>query len=98
MSGVQFDEFLHTATGNSPYGHQCPLAYGDDARSDKLKTLAAGRECRWRLITIPTGLRKSAAIAPAWLWNRFRSAIQKSELNRRLFRCLLARLLTEGGC
>jgi CRISPR-associated endonuclease/helicase Cas3 len=95
VNGLRFDEFFQTATGSSPYGYQCRLACGDDARSDKPKTLEAGCECRSRLVNIPTGLGKTAAVVLAWLWNRVAPQIEnrKSETARgscprRLVYCL----------
>lgn len=45
-----FDEFFHRATGNAPYAYQRRLA-GD----------TSGRSCESQLISIPTGLGKTAA-------------------------------------
>lgn len=60
-----FETFFRTATategnpdGNAPY-YQSRLA-GDDK----------GTACPSRLISIPTGLGKTAAVVLAWLWNR----------------------------
>lgn len=102
MNRPQFDEFFQAATGNSPYGYQCRLACGDDARSDKPESLTGGRECCSQLINIPTGLGKTAAVVLAWLWNRVSPQIEnrKSEIvsgscPRRLVYCLPMRTLAE---
>jgi len=44
-----------------PYGYQCRLACGEDARAEDPATLEAGTECASRLIDVPTGLGKTAA-------------------------------------
>jgi CRISPR-associated endonuclease/helicase Cas3 len=93
MSRLPFDDFFHTATGNSPYGYQCRLACGPDAEPDKPYTLLDGTTCRSQLINVPTGLGKTAAVVLAWLWNR--AHLQKSEWPRRLAYCLPMRTLVE---
>jgi CRISPR-associated endonuclease/helicase Cas3 len=50
-----FDAFFHAATGNKPYDYQRRLAGGD-----------AGRACESQLISIPTGLGKTAAVMLTW--------------------------------
>ena len=50
---LTFDAFFRAATGNVPYGYQSRLAGGE--ASD------AGHVCRSQLISIPTGLGKTAA-------------------------------------
>lgn len=65
-----------------PYAYQCRLACGeppeaanadldnpDEATRDWLSRPDPGG-CRSRLIDIPTGLGKTAAVVLAWLWNR----------------------------
>ena len=102
MNRPQFDEFFQTATGNSPYGYQCRLACGDDARSEKPESLTGGCECRSQLINIPTGLGKTAAVVLAWLWNRVVSSLNpkpssttSSQWPHRLVYCLPMRTLVE---
>jgi hypothetical protein len=58
-----FDDFFQTATRDAahPDGHQ-PFDYQ--------RRLACDPECKSRLIDIPTGLGKTAAVVLAWLWNR----------------------------
>src|SRR5439155_23515597 len=58
--------------------------------------------CRSRLINIPTGLGKTAAVVLAWLWNRLFSSrysqpttINSSQWPRRLVYCLPMRTLVE---
>lgn len=71
MNPPSFDKFFQKATGaTAPYGYQCRLACGDAADPDRPETLQAGTECPSRLINIPTGLGKTAAVVLAWLWNR----------------------------
>lgn len=54
-------EFFAYAYGDGrlPYSYQTDLASGD-----------TGQPCASRLIDIPTGLGKTAAVVLAWLWNR----------------------------
>lgn len=99
---MTFADFFQAATGNAPYGYQCRLACADDARSDKPTTLAAGCECRSRLINIPTGLGKTATVVLAWLWNRVvpfldsqASLTSSAQWPRRLIYCLPMRALVE---
>lgn len=74
-----FDDFFKAATGHSPYGWQ--LRLGEDP------------ECQSRLIDIPTGLGKTAAVVLAWLWNRVHH--QNPNWPRRLVYCLPMRTLVE---
>lgn len=51
-----FKTFFSTATGKpEPYAYQSRLAESP---------------CESRLISVPTGLGKTAAVVLAWLWNR----------------------------
>lgn len=102
MNRPQFNKFFQAATSNSPYAYQCRLACGDEARADKPETLTVGCDCRSRLINIPTGLGKTAAVVLAWLWNRVASSlnsqpstINRSQWPRRLVYCLPMRTLVE---
>jgi len=56
------------ATGHSPYPYQIRLACGQCGPENDW--LASGTPCQSRLIDIPTGLGKTAAVVMAWLWNR----------------------------
>jgi len=75
MSRLPYDEFFQTATGNLPYDYQRRLACGE--RNGRLEA-----ECNSRLINIPTGLGKTAAVVLAWLWNRVQ--LQNPKWPRRL--------------
>ena len=88
---MSFADFFQAATGNLPYDYQSRLAEGD-----------SGTECKSRLINIPTGLGKTAAVVLAWLWNRLRlalnsqpSTINSSPWQRRLVYCLPMRIFVE---
>lgn len=83
---MSFSEFFQTATGNQPYPYQSRLATGDPASS-------TGAPCQSRLLDIPTGLGKTAAVTLAWLWNRV--ALQRPDWPRRLVYCLPMRTLVE---
>lgn len=90
---MSFAEFFRTATGNQPYAYQCRLACGDNADPSRPATLSAGTDCASRLISIPTGLGKTAGVVLAWLWNRV--ALGKEDWPRRLVYCLPMRTLVE---
>jgi CRISPR-associated endonuclease/helicase Cas3 len=88
-----FDAFFKKATateqnrdGNAPYDYQRRLA-GD----------TEGRPCDSQLISIPTGLGKTAAVVLAWLWNRVAhpDAPHRETWPRRLVICLPMRTLVE---
>lgn len=86
MSRLSFDTFFQTATGNSPYDYQSRLAEGD-----------TGRFCESQLVSIPTGLGKTAAVVLAWLWNRVAhpDVTHRAKWPRRLVYCLPMRTLVE---
>jgi len=96
-----FDGFFKAATGNdrvpggsTPYDYQRRLACGE-ASPD---TDEAGTPCRSQLISIPTGLGKTAAVVLAWAWNRLRrNSLQQTgpDWPRRLVYCLPMRTLVE---
>jgi len=100
MNPPLFDAFFEKATGNTPYDYQRRLACGEQGDE---KWLSGGTNCNSRLINIPTGLGKTAAVVLAWLWNRIGVQIQnpKSEIQnqeewpRRLVYCLPMRTLVE---
>lgn len=58
-----FDEFFRHATGNAPYAYQRRLAGVPPASeiSDLRSQMPRGAPCRSQLISIPTGLGKTAA-------------------------------------
>jgi CRISPR-associated endonuclease/helicase Cas3 len=83
---IRVDEFFKAATGyaQGPFHYQRCLAGGD-----------TGGACQSRLINIPTGLGKTAAIVLAWLWNRLQSQNGEGKMEngkgtwpRRLVYCL----------
>jgi CRISPR-associated endonuclease/helicase Cas3 len=77
-----FSNFFKAATDHEPFAFQTRLAGGD---SDTV--------CNSRLINIPTGLGKTAAVVLAWLWNRVQ--FPDSKWPRRLVYCLPMRTLVE---
>lgn len=78
---MDFHSFFTQATGHGPYRYQEELA------GVRVTT------CRSKLIDIPTGLGKTAAVVLAWLWNRV--VLQRSDWPRRLVYCLPMRTLVE---
>jgi len=93
-----YDAFFHAATGGkSPYAYQRRLACGPDAKADEPKTLTSATACASQLISIPTGLGKTAAVVLAWLWNRVAhpDAAHRDTWPRRLVYCLPMRTLVE---
>lgn len=58
MSSTDFEKFFELATGitTGPFDYQ--------------RRLAEDPECKSRLIKVPTGCGKTAAVVLAWLWNR----------------------------
>lgn len=95
-----FDTVFQSATataenpqGNMPYHYQRRLACGERGDRSDAEWLASGTECTSRLINIPTGLGKTAAVVLAWLWNRV--ALQNPAWPRRLVYCLPMRTLVE---
>ncbi len=84
---MTYDSLFQTATGNAePYAYQRRLA-GD----------TEGQACASQLISIPTGLGKTAAVVLAWLWNRVahHDAPHRATWPRRLVYCLPMRTLVE---
>jgi len=83
-----FDELFIQATGNSPYPYQKRLALAPRLPS---------------LLSIPTGLGKTAAVVLSWVWRRrFGNGIAgadpevvKQSTPRRLVYCLPMRVLVE---
>ncbi|MEX2579287.1 MAG: CRISPR-associated endonuclease Cas3'' [Verrucomicrobiales bacterium] len=91
---LRYDDFFAAAFPDDrrPYGYQCRLACGPEAKAEEPGTLGAGTACESRLIDIPTGLGKTAAVVLAWLWNRQQAG---STWPRRLVYCLPMRTLVE---
>lgn len=94
---MTFDAFFEATTGKKPYDYQCRHACGPDAISSERATLRSGVACESRLINIPTGLGKTAAVVLAWLWNRVvhPDAAHRITWPRRLVYCLPMRTLVE---
>ncbi|MDI1250923.1 MAG: CRISPR-associated endonuclease Cas3'' [Lacunisphaera sp.] len=92
---ANFSPFFRAATSNTPYDYQCRLACGEPSRTAGGDT---GRPCESQLISIPTGLGKTAAVVLAWLWNRIH--LKRDDWPRRLVICLPMRTLVEQteGC
>ena len=80
MPTSDFSGFFSTAYGSArqPYDYQVRLA---------------DLPCESRLITVPTGLGKTAAVVLAWLFNRV--AKNDAKWPRRLIYCLPMRTLVE---
>ena len=77
---MTYAQFFTTATGgNQPYDYQ--------------RRLAEDSACQSRLIEIPTGCGKTAAVVLAWLWNRVER--KDSVWPWRLVFCLPMRTLVE---
>lgn len=98
MSDLDFGDVFRGATGMpSPYAYQCRLACGDNADPQQPKTLRSGSNCESKLINVPTGLGKTAAVVLAWLWNRVLTPDEthRNKWPRRLVYCLPMRTLVE---
>jgi len=70
---MNFAEFFSAATGiaNGPFDYQRRLACGERPQGERDDDwLSHGTNCESKLINIPTGLGKTAAVVLAWLWNR----------------------------
>ncbi len=81
---TSFDPFFRQATGQAvPFDYQRSLAEED--------------VCRSRLVDVPTGCGKTAAVVLAWLWNRVAhpDAAHRARWPRRLVYCLPMRTLVE---
>lgn len=77
-ASADYPSFFKAAMGNPPYDYQSRLA---------------GLPCESRLISVPTGLGKTAAVILAWLWQRVASG--DANWPRRLVYCLPMRTLVE---
>ena len=75
---MDFPSYFKKGTGHQPYAYQQALAEA---------------ACDSRLISIPTGMGKTAAVTHAWLSNRVH--LGKSNYPRRLVYCLPMRTLVE---
>jgi CRISPR-associated endonuclease/helicase Cas3 len=72
-----FSGFFTQATSNQPYPYQCRLA---------------NEPVQSRLIRVPTGFGKTAAVILGWLWRR---KVDPANTPRRLVYCLPMRVLVE---
>jgi CRISPR-associated endonuclease/helicase Cas3 len=90
-----FNTFFSAAfeDGRQPYDYQKRLACGERREGEpEAEWLSHGATCQSRLISVPTGLGKTAAVVLAWLWNRQQS---NPTWPRRLVYCLPMRSLVE---
>jgi CRISPR-associated endonuclease/helicase Cas3 len=92
---MSFSDFFRAAAGNDndPYDYQRRLACGERGSRAENEWLSGGTDCTSRLISIPTGLGKTAAVTLAWLWNRV--VLGNESWPRRLVYCLPMRTLVE---
>ena len=97
MSELNFGQVFKAATEFEPFGYQCRLACGDGADPKNVESLRNGAACESKLISIPTGLGKTAAVILAWLWNRLLIPDEENPQPwpRRLVYCLPMRTLVE---
>jgi CRISPR-associated endonuclease/helicase Cas3 len=79
MQDLGFDEFFEKATGNLPFPFQRKFA---EAASFP------------HLVSVPTGLGKTAMAVIGWLWHRF-GTNRETKTPRRLVYCLPMRILVE---
>lgn len=86
----EYSTFFEQATGRTPYDYQKHLACGERSGG---KWLNQGGPCVSRLIDVPTGLGKTAAVVMAWLWNRV--ILGRNDWPCRLVYCLPMRTLVE---
>ena len=96
MPHPTFNHFFSTACGSDrqPYHYQSRLACGERQKGQpETDWLTQPGPCESRLINIPTGLGKTAAVILSWLWNRVIQ--QDSKWPRRLIYCLPMRTLVE---
>jgi CRISPR-associated endonuclease/helicase Cas3 len=102
---MSFADFFQAATVNMPYEFQCRLACGERADGEhEAAWLNHGTKRTSKLINVPTGLGKTAAVVLARLWNRVAPSLntQPSTINsptwlRRLVYCLSMRTLAVSG-
>ncbi|MBA2433678.1 MAG: CRISPR-associated helicase Cas3' [Chthoniobacterales bacterium] len=96
---MNFDQFFKVAFGPvaagdlHPFDYQRRLACGDRNEHDEATWLVSGADCKSKLINIPTGCGKTAAVVLAWLWNRVEQ--KGSDWPRRFVFCLPMRTLVE---
>jgi hypothetical protein len=89
---MSFDQFFKTATSFAPYEYQRRLA---------LDRFGPNKDQPWPdLLSVPTGMGKTAAVVLAWLWKRGwrqgeRAQSPDQQTPRRLVYCLPMRVLVE---
>lgn len=92
---VNYADFFSAAfeDGREPYEYQKRIACGEKGDALENSWLSTSGPCESRLISISTGLGKTAAVILAWLWNRV--CRQDPQWPRRLVYCLPMRTLVE---
>jgi len=81
MSGLDYDEFFRLATGSQPFEWQRRFATSETVPS---------------MVSVPTGLGKTAGAILGWLWRRrFADEATRRATPRRLIYCLPMRVLVE---
>jgi len=94
MQQQEFAAFFKVATDHDhPHDYQRRLACGEREDKSDAEWLCSGTECTSRLISIPTGMGKTAAVTLAWIWNRV--VLGNDKWPRRLVYCLPMRTLVE---
>lgn len=95
MGGMDFGLVFGNATvGKEPYAYQKRLACG------QAEDLTRGAASESKLISIPTGMGKTAGVVLASLWNRVLISDEhhRDGWPRRLIYCLPMRTLVEQTC
>ncbi len=89
-----FATFFKAATGHErPHEYQVRLACGERNNASASEWHQCGISCTSHLISVPTGMGKTAAVTLAWLWNRVLRGDESWP--RRLIYCLPMRTLVE---
>ena len=91
---ARFDRFFASATGfRKHFEYQARLACGERGSLSKDEWLCGTSPCEFRLIDIPTGFGKTAAVVLAYLRNR--ALNRRDGWPRRLVYCLPMRAPVE---
>jgi hypothetical protein len=87
MKDLDFDDFFRRATAiqTGPFDYQRRLACGEKV-DNRQEWLRSSVPCDSRIISVPTGCGKTAAVVLTWLWNRVEK--ERSDWPRRLVYCL----------
>ncbi len=94
MQNHNFAAVFEIATKHrQPHEYQVRLACGERNNVMESEWLQRGTSCTSRLISVPTGMGKTAAVTLAWLWNRILRG--DDSWPRRLIYCLPMRTLVE---